>query len=87
MMSAYHIDPKFLDRQAWANSVDQDGTAPTGAVRSGATLFAIPSAAFEPYSVVKLYCFYFRIITAIFSGVRIFRTFTVFTSAFVREQH
>ena len=34
----YRNDPKFSDRQAWANSADPDQTAP---------LFAIPSASFE----------------------------------------
>ena len=34
-------DPKFSDTQALANSVDP---APRGAVRSGSTLFANPSA-------------------------------------------
>ena len=28
----YHNDPKFSDRQVWANSVDPDQTAPRGAV-------------------------------------------------------
>ena len=28
----YHNDPKFLDRQVWANSADPDQTAPRGAV-------------------------------------------------------
>ena len=28
----YRNDPKFSDRYAWANSVDPDQTAPTGAV-------------------------------------------------------
>ena len=37
----YRNDPKFSDRQAWANSVDPDQR---GAVCSGSTLFAIPSA-------------------------------------------
>ena len=27
----YRNDPKFLDRQVWANSVDPDQTAPRGA--------------------------------------------------------
>ena len=40
----YHNDPKFSDRYAWANSADPDQTAPRGAVWSGSTLFAIPSA-------------------------------------------
>ena len=26
----YHNDPKFLDRQVWANSLDTDQTAPSG---------------------------------------------------------
>ena len=42
----YRNDPKFSDRYAWANSSDPDQTAPTGAVWSGPTLFAIPSASF-----------------------------------------
>ena len=40
----YHNDPKFLDRQVWANSADPDQTAPIGGVWSGSTLFAIPAA-------------------------------------------
>ena len=28
----YRNDPKFSDRQVWANSVDPDQTAPSGAV-------------------------------------------------------
>ena len=42
----YHNDLKFSDRYAWANSADPDQTAPGGAVWSGSTLFAIPSASF-----------------------------------------
>ena len=42
----YRYAPKFLDRQVWANSVDPDQTAHRGAVWSGSTLFAIPSASF-----------------------------------------
>ena len=42
----YHDVPKFLDRWGWANSVDPDQTAPRGAVWSGSTLLAIPSASF-----------------------------------------
>ena len=42
----YRNDPKFPDRYAWANSADPDQTAPGGAVWSGSTLFAIPSALF-----------------------------------------
>ena len=46
MTSMYRNDPKFSDRNTWANSADPDQTAPRGAVRSGSTLFAIPSASF-----------------------------------------
>ena len=35
----YYYDPKFSDRQVWANSVDPDQTAPP-------KLFAILSASF-----------------------------------------
>ena len=44
--TAYRNNPKFSDRQVWANSADPDQTAPRGAVWSGSTLFAIPSASF-----------------------------------------
>ena len=36
----------FSEEYAWANSADPDRTAPTGAVRSGSSLFAIPFAPF-----------------------------------------
>ena len=42
----YRNFPKFSDSQVWANSVNPDQTAPRGAVWSGSTLFAIPSASF-----------------------------------------
>ena len=42
----YRNDPKFSDRYVLANSADPDQTAPRGAVWSGSTLFAIPSASF-----------------------------------------
>ena len=42
----YRNDHKFSDRYAWENSADPDQTAPRGAVWSGSTLFAIPSALF-----------------------------------------
>ena len=32
MLMMYRNDPKFSDRQAWANSADPDQTAPRGAV-------------------------------------------------------
>ena len=33
----------YMNKKVWANSVDPDQTAPTGAVWSGSTLFAIQS--------------------------------------------
>ena len=42
----YRNDRTFLERQAWANSADPDQTAPRGAVWSGSTQFATPSASF-----------------------------------------
>ena len=55
----YRNVPKFLDRHAWANSADP------GAVWSGSTLFAIPSASFG-YIILKEKpsCSTFRVITA-----------------------
>ena len=44
--SIYPNNPTFSDRYAQANSADPDQTAPSGAVWSGSTLFAIPSALF-----------------------------------------
>ena len=44
--ASYRNDPKFSDRQVWANSADPEQTAPRGAVWSRSTLFAIPSASF-----------------------------------------
>ena len=45
-IQVYCNDPKFSDREVWANSADPDQTAPRGAIWSGSTLFAIPSALF-----------------------------------------
>ena len=42
-------DPKFSDRQVWANNVD-----PRGVVWSGTTLFAIPSASFGRITLCAL---------------------------------
>ena len=76
----YRNDPKFSDRQVWANSVDPDQTAPRGAVWSGSTLFAALSNIFwMHHSTVKAHFSIsnFSIITAIFSGVQIYRIFMV----------
>ena len=75
---SFHNDPKFSDRLAWANSADPDQTAPRGAVWSVSTLFAVPSASFRSITLmVKPSCWNFRVITAKFSNVRIYRSFTV----------
>ena len=62
----YCNDPQFEDRQVWANSVDSDHTA----VWSESVLFYI---LWTQYSMVKLCCSNFQIISAIFSGVQIFQ--------------
>ena len=49
----YRNDPKFSDIYAWANSADPDQTAHRGAVWSGSTLFAIPSAFFGSITLRK----------------------------------
>ena len=51
MVCEYSNDPKFSDRQVWANSVDPDQTAPRRAVWSGSTLFGIPSTFFGPITL------------------------------------
>ena len=74
----YRNDSKYSDRQIWESIVDPDETVP-GAVWSESTLFAILSFKVQ-YSVVKPNCSNFRILTAIFSGVRIFPIFLVIGS-------
>ena len=69
----YRNDPKFSDRYAWANRADPDQTAPRGAVCSGSTLFAIPSASFG-LIMVEPHNSNFRVITN-FLSVRIVRKF------------
>ena len=70
----YCKNTKYSERQVWANSVDPDQTAPS----SASTLFAILSPSFGRITVHgKTTLLNFRKITAIFSGVQIFRSFTV----------
>ena len=59
----YRNDPKFLDRYAWANSVDPD--------QSDQVLHIC--IFWTHYSVIKRYCCNFRIITAVSLGVKMFR--------------
>ena len=80
-LTLHHNDPKFSGRQVLANHADPDQTGPEpwGAVWSGSTLFAIPSASFGRInSMVKPTCSNFRVITANFLGVRIFRIIMVY---------
>ena len=50
----------------------------SGSVWSRSTVFAIPSPSFEMHhSMIQPPCSNFRVVTATFSGVRIFRSFTV----------
>ena len=42
----YCYDPKFLDRQVFAESEDADQTTAEGAFLSGTTMFSILSASF-----------------------------------------
>ena len=53
----YRNDPKYSDRQVWANSVDP-----------GSRLFAVLSASFRR-CIIKPHCSNSRIIRAVFSGV------------------
>ena len=47
--SLFRFSPVMCDTvMIRANSVDPDQTAPEGAVRSGPTLFSIPSTSFAP---------------------------------------
>ena len=87
----YRNDPKFSDRQAWANSTDPDQTAPRGgAVSRRSSLIRVCTVChsvctvchsvcivWTHYCMVEPYSSDFRVITKIFLGVRIFRKFTV----------
>ena len=80
IIQKYRNDPKFSDRYAWANSADPDQTAPRiYTVCNSSCIF------WMHYSTVKPSCLNFRVITANFSGVRIFRKFMVLFSPCVPE--
>ena len=55
LLMIYRNDPKFLDNQDSSNSVDPHQTTPTGAVWSGATLFAILSVLFGHITLWQIY--------------------------------
>ena len=65
--------PKFSDRQAWARSADPDQTAPD----QGLHCLQFCLHLFDALLYGKNSRSNFRVITANFSGVRIFRIFTV----------
>ena len=69
---AYRNDPKFPDRQVWANISDPDQTAQIYTVCNSVCIFCMY------YSVDKPSCSNCRVIAAKTLGVRIFRIFTVF---------
>ena len=56
MIWVYHNDPKFSDRQVWANSADPDQTAHQG----------LHCLQFRLHLSVELHCSNFRVITTIF---------------------
>ena len=72
----YHNDPKFSDRQVYANSADPGQTA-----RTWSSLIRVYTVCHSVcifgthYTKVKPLCSTFRVITANFSGVQIFRNF------------
>ena len=71
----YRNDPKFSDRQAWANSADPDQTAPS-LIRVYTVCHSV-CIVWTHYCMVKPHSSNFRVITTICLGVRIFRKFTV----------
>ena len=70
----YRNGPKFSER---ANSVDPDQIAPTVAVWSGCTLFAIPSASFGRITLWKIHISQMFWITVILGVLRKFATLFV----------
>ena len=68
---AYHNDPKFLDRYAWANSADPD-------LIRVYTVCHFICIVWTHYSMAEPHSSNFRVITTNCLGVRIFRKFSVF---------
>ena len=65
-------DPKFSDRQFYGNSVDPDQTAPRSSLIRVYTVCHSVSIFMMHYFMVKQPCSKFRLIKAMFSGVRMF---------------
>ena len=72
----YRNDPKFSDRQVWAQCRP----------RSDCRVYTV-CIFWMHYSTVKPSCLNFRVITANFSGVRIFRIFTVIPDFFSQNSN
>ena len=66
LTSTYYNDPKFSDRQAWANSVDSDQTAVPEQSDQGCTVSHSICNFWTHYSMIEPHCLNFRIITSIF---------------------
>ena len=72
----HHNDPKFSDRQVWANSVDPDQTGPLLLRSSLIRVYTVCHSVYKfwtYFSMVKLNCSNFRIIKAIFQVSEYFR--------------
>ena len=81
----YRNVPKFSDRQVWANSADPDQTAPL-LIRVYTVCHSI-HIFWTHYCTVKPLCLNFRVITANFSGVQIFRvSMVLFDSPSYRDK-
>ena len=69
---------KFLDRQIWANSIDPDQTVPQEQSDRGLHCLSFHLHISEDfYGKFQPYCSNCRMVTVLFSGVRIFRMVTV----------
>ena len=76
----YHNFPKFSDRQVWTNSVDPNQTAPERSCLIWVYTVCLSVSIFWLH--LKILCHFVRIlvITSNFSGIRIFKIFTVLYS-------
>ena len=79
----YRNDPKFSDRQVWANSADPDQTAPS--LTRVYTVCHCICTFWTHFSIVEPTCSKFIVITANFSSVRNFRIFTVLVHYFFHQ--
>ena len=85
-INVYHTDPKFSDGQVWTNNVDQMRLLLEEQFDQGLHCLPFCLHLLGAYSVIKPKCSTFRIITAKFSGVRIFSFFTVVCKLYCTEK-